>query len=283
MFRAAALALALLAAIAGVAHAQTVDGRLKRIADTRTLNVAYRSDAAPFSFVDDNKQISGYSIDLCKRVVESIGGSSPDRAEGEPGAGHRADALRRDRQGRRRHGVRPPSTVTLSRMQRVDFSSYIFLETTACWCAPAPARARSPRWGKKIAVIAGTPTSARPGAGLQPEDRRRRRAGKDATEGLAALLEGRVDAFASDKLLLVGDALRAKDPNSLSLLTKTCRSSPTASCCRAARLAAAGREHGAGADLPQPRDRRDLRGAGSARSAPVAGAEAVFLLGAIPD
>ena len=39
-----------------LACAQGLDGRLKKIADSKTLAIAYRTDAAPFSFVDEQKQ-----------------------------------------------------------------------------------------------------------------------------------------------------------------------------------------------------------------------------------
>ena len=72
MFRTVTVAIALLLA-AGAAQAQPLDGRLKKIADTKTIAIAYRADATPFSFTDDNnKQAIGFSIDLCKRVVNSI-------------------------------------------------------------------------------------------------------------------------------------------------------------------------------------------------------------------
>jgi ABC-type amino acid transport substrate-binding protein len=41
---------------------------------------------------------------------------------------------------------------------------------------------------------------------------------KSRDEALAALEEGKADAFASDRLLLVGAATQAKDPASLALL-----------------------------------------------------------------
>lgn len=69
MFRATTLVLALLAATCGLGQAQ--EGRLKKIAAAKSISIAYRTDATPFSFVD-NQQPAGYSIDLCKRVVESI-------------------------------------------------------------------------------------------------------------------------------------------------------------------------------------------------------------------
>ena len=51
--------------------ADALDGRLKKIHDSKSIGIAYRTDAAPFSF-EDNKQITGYSIDICRRVVASI-------------------------------------------------------------------------------------------------------------------------------------------------------------------------------------------------------------------
>ena len=64
----AALVLALAPALAS---AQPAD-RVKRIKDTRTIAVAHRTDAAPFSFLDDQKKPVGYSIDLCKRVISQL-------------------------------------------------------------------------------------------------------------------------------------------------------------------------------------------------------------------
>src|ERR1019366_321149 len=71
MFRTAIIALALLFA-AGTVQAQGLDGRLKKIADTKTISIAYRADATPFSFTDEKQLPVGFSIDLCKRVVNSI-------------------------------------------------------------------------------------------------------------------------------------------------------------------------------------------------------------------
>ena len=58
-------------ASAGGVHAQALEGRLKRIAEKKTIAIAYRADAIPFSFERDGQPV-GYSIDLCKRVVNSI-------------------------------------------------------------------------------------------------------------------------------------------------------------------------------------------------------------------
>jgi ABC-type amino acid transport substrate-binding protein len=62
-----AVALATLHLLPSISLAQSapaLDGRLKKIHDTRSIAIAHRTDAAPFSF-EENKQVVGYSIDLC--------------------------------------------------------------------------------------------------------------------------------------------------------------------------------------------------------------------------
>ena len=51
MKRIAVLALAL-ALAAGAVHAQSGGSRLKKIAGAKTITIAYRADATPFSFSD---------------------------------------------------------------------------------------------------------------------------------------------------------------------------------------------------------------------------------------
>jgi glutamate/aspartate transport system substrate-binding protein len=112
------------------------------------------------------------------------------------------------------------TTVTLSRMGEVDFSSHIFLDTTGvlAWGATG-ARSFKDLAGKRIAVIANTTNDAAVEAALK-------RQGMSATvirvnsrdEGLAALQSRSADAFASDKILLLGMAGKMKDPTQYALL-----------------------------------------------------------------
>lgn len=218
MIRTIALASALLLA-AGAVHSQNLDGRLKTIAANKTITIAYRADAAPFSSTDD-KQAVGYSIDLCKRVVNSI-----ERQLNVQGLQvkwfpvttlTRFDAVARG-QADMECGS---STVTLSRLKQVDFSSYIFVESTGLLAKAASGlRSLSDLSGRSIAVIAGTTNERAVHAQLK---RRQLSATvvpfKTRDEAFAALEEGKVDAFASDKLLLVGAARNSKDQKSLYLL-----------------------------------------------------------------
>ena len=219
MFRTTTLALALLLA-AGSVHAQGLDGRLKTIAATKTITIAYRADASPFSFMDDGKQVGGFSIDLCKRVVNSI-----ERQLNLQGLQVRwlpvTTQTRFDAVAKGQADMEcGSSTVTLSRLKQVDFSSYIFIASTGLLVKSASGlRSLSDLADRKIAVIAGTTNENAIRAQLK---RRQLNATvlpfKTRDEAFAALEEGKVDAFANDKLLLVGAASKAKDQKSLSLL-----------------------------------------------------------------
>jgi ABC-type amino acid transport substrate-binding protein len=219
MSRAAIVAISALLA-ASVIHAQALDGRLKKIADTKTIAIAYRADATPFSFTDDNKQPIGFSIDLCKRVVNSI-----ERQIKVPGlqikwvpvtSQTRFEAVIKG-QADMECGS---STMTLSRMKQVDFSTPIFLETTGLVVKTAAGiRSFSDMSNKKIAVVAGTTNETAVNAQLKYRNLSATVVPmKSREEAFAAVEDGKVDAFASDKLLLWGASLKAKDSKALVML-----------------------------------------------------------------
>lgn len=194
------------------------DSRLKSVTAKKIIRIAYRADARPFSYVGEKKEPIGYTIDLCRFVVKSIEhqfGLQELKIEWVPVtvqtrfstiAGGKADM------------ECGSSTVTLGRMKEVDFSSFIFVETTGILVTQASnLRTFADMSGKKIAVVAGT-TNER----AVTEQIRQRKVDatavpvKDRDEGIAALESGKVDGYASDKLLLVG--AQVKRPEALSML-----------------------------------------------------------------
>jgi glutamate/aspartate transport system substrate-binding protein len=204
--RRTALSFFILVLFVGSAAAQTpADSRLKQIIDSKSIKIAYRADATPFSFLKDGEPI-GYTIDLCKLVAGSIGLQFSiqglkivwvpvtSQTRFETVASGKADM------------ECGSSTVTLGRLKQVDFSSFTFVESTSVLVKKASGIGGfSGLAGKKIAVVAGT-TNERAVA----EQARRLNPNatlvsvKDRDSGMAALDGGAVDAFASDKLLLVG-------------------------------------------------------------------------------
>ena len=205
--------------LASAVQAQPLEGRLKRIAETKTIAIAHRTDAMPFSFTE-NGQVTGFTVDLCKRVVTSI-----ERQINVPGlqikwvpvtSQNRFDVVASG-QADLECGA---STVTLSRLRQVDFSSFIFIETTSLLVKSASGlQSFADVAGKKIAVVAGT-TNER---AVQAQLKRRQINAtvlqmKSCEQAFDALESGAADAFASDRLLLLGSFVKAKDPKAMAIL-----------------------------------------------------------------
>ena len=187
------------------ASAQILEGRLKHIQESKVVKLAYRSDASPFSFASTQGQPDGYTIDLCKFVVHSIEVQLSARLAIEwvpVDTQNRFDAIAT--------GLADmecgSSTVSFARMEKVDFSSFIFMENTGLMVrANSGISNLGDVKGKRIAVIAGTTNETALTKELQRRQLQTSLARvKDRREGMAALESGDVDGFASDKLLLIG-------------------------------------------------------------------------------
>src|ERR1700742_1862300 len=69
-FLALATAIALLPS---VTRADEADTALARIRQNKAVTIGFRESAAPFASLDEKRQPSGYSIDICNRIVADIG------------------------------------------------------------------------------------------------------------------------------------------------------------------------------------------------------------------
>ena len=56
------------------ANVGALSGTLKKIKDTGTITLGYRENSLPFSYLNKRQQPIGYSIDLCREIVEESGG-----------------------------------------------------------------------------------------------------------------------------------------------------------------------------------------------------------------
>ena len=215
----AALCLAPTLALAQMASAP-FEGRLKKIQETKTISVAYRTDALPFSFEDAEKKPSGYMVDLCRSVVGVIErqiGVVPLQVKWVPVTVQSRFTAISGGQADMECGA---TTVTLGRMKQVGFSSLTFVDGTGLLVRKSTAgNSLMDLANKKIGVIAGTSNERALAEALKakvvtaivvPVPSRE--------DGLAQLEAGTIDAFASDRVLLAGLASRAKDPKELALL-----------------------------------------------------------------
>ena len=214
-----AVAFALLA-LPALALAQAPD-TLRKIRDSKSITIAYRTDALPFSFNDEKGQPAGYTVDICKRIVASI-----EQQLKTPGlkvnwtpatAQNRFDLIAK-RQADMECGS---STVTLSRMEIVDFSNLVFVDSTGVLVRnESGVKAFNDLAGKKIAVISGTTNERALNNALK---QRLVNAAvvtvKTRDEGLDALEKGTVDGFASDKILIAGLSVKVKDATRYTMLT----------------------------------------------------------------
>jgi ABC-type amino acid transport substrate-binding protein len=207
---------------AGGAVAQSGPNTLGKIKAAKAINVAFSGDSLPFSFVGPNNEPTGYSIDICKRVIAQIG-----RAVGEPNlkvnwlVGSVSDRLQMVTSGKADLEC-ANTTQTLARLANVDFSGLIFIDGGGMLVkADSPVNRIADLSGKKIAVLQGTTTETRLRDTLQ---RRLVNATvvpiANANEGVAMLETGSVDAYAGDKIKLVGLAAQAKEPAKLALLAE---------------------------------------------------------------
>jgi glutamate/aspartate transport system substrate-binding protein len=65
------LALALLAAWVGTAHAQDVDSVVKKLRATHTLTIGYRDTSVPLSYLGPDNKPTGYTVELCQDIGEA--------------------------------------------------------------------------------------------------------------------------------------------------------------------------------------------------------------------
>ena len=203
------IVLALLPALTA-AHAE--DGVLAAIQNSGVIRLGHLQSAPPFSFAAQDGTPQGYSVDLCKRVAESIRQQlklSRLRVEWVPLTLQERIPAVRNRKVDIECGT---TTWTLSRQQEVDFSLMTFVDGGTVLVRGDSALLRlADLNGKKVAVVPTTTTAA----SLQTALKTRMLDVDVVTvnspeEGFAKLQQGAVDGYASDRVVLIGLGLGAK-------------------------------------------------------------------------
>ena len=216
MLRLAAVLLCL--AVPALANAQAPD-TLKKIRDSKTVTIAYRTDAMPFSFEGEGKQPAGYTVEICKRVATSLEQQLKTTLRVKWVAATSQNRLELVQKGQADMEC-GATTATFSRMEIVDFSSAVFVDTTGLVTRKTSGvKSLAGLAGKKVGVVAGTTNQTALEAALK-----RQLVGanvvafKNRAEALAALESGSIDAFAGDKVLLLGLGMQLKDPAQFEVL-----------------------------------------------------------------
>ena len=221
MIRGVMLLLAVLTlTLGGPAWAADLDGTLKKIKDTNTIRLGYREASRPFSFTGDDGKPAGYSVDLCTAVAASI-------AKQLALPNLQTTWVKVTVANRMEEIVKGAidlecgsTTASLSRQEQVDFSLLTFLDGGSLLVTDAGGVKDVPRSG----TSGSRSFPARPPRRAWP----RRSSGngvtativpvKDHDTGVAALDGGRADAYASDRIILIGIGRTSKNPEKLSLI-----------------------------------------------------------------
>ena len=203
---------------------------LAKLKATRQINVAVSADSFPLSFIKDNRgDPVGYSIELCKRVIVQLGRVVGGDLKTVWIPGTVSERIAMVASGKADLDC-ANTTATLTRMQDVDFSSLIFLESGGLLVKDSgPVKQFADLAGHSIGVISGTTTETRIDALLKQRliNAKVTRV-KDGNEAVGLLEKGSLDAFASDKVKLVGLAVQAKDPKALAILAEDLSIEPLA-------------------------------------------------------
>jgi glutamate/aspartate transport system substrate-binding protein len=194
-------------------------GTLDRIKATKTINLGYRDSSVPFSFVGTDQKPTGYSVDLCQRVADDLKRDLqiPDLAV------KWTLVTVETRMAAVQNGTIDlecgSTTNTLSRQAQVDFSLTTFVTGASLLALKEAATANLS--GLKIAVIPGTTTErvlkeamdkSSTTVTLIPV--------KDHADGRTALEQKTADAYASDREILIGLVLTAKNPGTFILVDR---------------------------------------------------------------
>ena len=193
---------------------------LKKIKRTNTIALGYRESSRPFSFVGEDGKPAGYSVDLCTRVAAAVG-----KELSLPNLQTKWVKLTvENRMQSVMNGTVDlecgSTTASLTRQEQVDFSLLTFVDGGSLLVTDASNIVGVMSLiGKRVAVIPGTTTEKSLDAALK----RNTVAAtivqvKDHAAGVAALDSGAADAYASDRVILIGIGRTSKDPAKLSLV-----------------------------------------------------------------
>jgi ABC-type amino acid transport substrate-binding protein len=200
----AILLLALLAGISGTPYAQSAV--LDRVRQSGAITIGYIEEAAPFSFVGDDRQPQGFAVDLCREVAAGVRTQlkleKVDVRWVPLTVANRLDAVRTGKVD-----IECSTTTwTLSRQATVDFSLITFVDGGSILSRKDRQLVRLlDSAGKRIAVMTGTTTERALRDALAERSIKSELVPVNSrSEGLKLLEQGKVDGFASDRTTLIG-------------------------------------------------------------------------------
>jgi glutamate/aspartate transport system substrate-binding protein len=226
----AVIAATLFLGVAAPAAAQELGGTLKKVRESGVITIGHRDSSIPLSYLDDKLQPVGFSIELCKHVVEAVKAKLGLRnltVKYNPVT----SATRLPLVANGTVDIECGSTANMtSRQTQVGFS-YTFFVPQFKWITRTnnDIKSADDLRGKTVAVTAGTNTAlfvnkmnneGRLGMTIMQ--------GKDHAESFLLVETGRASAWMEDDILIAGFRANAKNPADFKLLDQSYPSDPYA-------------------------------------------------------
>lgn len=201
------------------ADGHTSSGTLAKIAESGTIVIGHRESSVPFSYLDENQVPVGYSIDLCMKIVDAVAEELGMEIEVEyvPVNPQTRIALMANGTIDLECGS---TTNNLTRQQQVEYLPITFVTGTKILTRVDSGISNvTDLDGKVIALAQGTTneravTAAVEQAGLDV----RILPVKDHAEGMLSLETDRVDAYATDHILLFGLISKSRTPDEFAVV-----------------------------------------------------------------
>ncbi len=224
------IAAALFLGVTATAETQDLGGTLKKVRETGVITIGHRDSSIPLSYLDDKLQPVGFSIELCKHVVEAVKAklALPNlTVKYNPVT----SATRLPLVANGTVDIECGSTANMtSRQTQVGFS-YTFFVPQFKWITRTTNDVKSADdlRGKTVAVTAGTNTAlfvnklnneGKLGMTIMQ--------GKDHAESFLLVETGRAGAWMEDDILIAGFRANAKNPADFKLLDNSYPSDPYA-------------------------------------------------------
>ena len=224
------IAAALFLGVTATAETQDLGGTLKKVRETGVITIGHRDSSIPLSYLDDKLQPVGFSIELCKHVVEAV---KAKLAQPNVTVKYNpvTSATRLPLVANGTVDIECGSTANMtSRQTQVGFS-YTFFVPQFKWITRTnnDIKSADDLRGKTVAVTAGTNTAlfvnklnneGKLGMTIMQ--------GKDHAESFLLVETGRAGAWMEDDILIAGFRANAKNPADFKLLDQSYPSDPYA-------------------------------------------------------
>jgi len=193
---------------------------LQKIKASNTITLGYREDARPFAYTGDDGKPAGYSVELCTRIAATIA-----RQLGLTNL--QTKWVKVTPENRLTSVINGTidlecgsTTASLTRQEQVDFSLMTFVDGGSLLVTDASGvRGIATLDGKKVGVVPGTTTEKALTIAIAKHGVKTTVVQvKNHAEGVAALDNHTIDAYASDRTLLIGMGRTSKSPEKLSLV-----------------------------------------------------------------